>query len=97
MKLPKEKQELLEVIKEYKIVTSVSIGLEMKQRGYDINKNVLIKKLKNLEKHSPFEGYGHIKMIKSFPYVVIISDSREGIKHMIPEATKLVKYYNIPR
>jgi len=96
MQLPKEKQELLEIIKEYGIATSVSIGFEMECRGYIINKNVLIKKLKNIEKHSPFEGYGYVKMVRSHPCVVIMGESLEHIKMMMPEARKLIGYYNIP-
>lgn len=97
MELPKPKKELLEIMKHYRIATSISIGMELENRGIFLSERVLIKKIKNLEKHSPFEGYGHIRVLKGCPFVVFIAETREKLDDLMPEARNLVRYFHTPQ
>lgn len=96
MQLPKEKQEILDIMKSYRIASSVSIKLELKNKGYELNDHTIIHMIKNIEKHSPFKDYGYLRIIRGTPFMVILAESREELSQMIPEVKKMCKYFINP-
>lgn len=89
MELPKGKRLILDILKAKKIATTLCLDMELRRKGYFISDRVLIKHIVNLEKHSPFIGYGYVRAICGRPYVVVLAREENEMDYLLSEARKL--------
>lgn len=89
MELPKGKRLILDIMKAKKIATTLDIDAELVRLGCELPAMVLRQHIINLEKHSPFEGYGYIKVIKGRTNILVLGESVEDLDKRIKQAQEL--------